>query len=75
MLRGYYLNDKKISYSLFRHYLYKVCKILILENAESVQEVKDIDKLAIEKMQEYFNKMKNEAAIIEAKKLKFQIIP
>lgn len=77
MKKGYYLNDKRTSYSAFRYYLYKLCKIIILENAASFQEFKniDIEKLTFEKVQEYFNKMKNEGAIIEGKKLKFQIIP
>lgn len=74
MRKGYYLNDKKTSYSLFRHYLYKLCKILILENMENSQDIKFIEDLALEKMENYFNKMKNEEAIIEGKKLKFQIV-
>ncbi len=74
MKRGYYLNDKKTSYSLFRHYLYKLCKILILESLESTKEIKYIEDLTLEKMEDYFNKMKNEDVIIEGKKLKFQIV-
>lgn len=76
MNKGYYFNDKKINYCLFKDYLYKTCKFIILDNADSVNsyEVKHIEELAIEKMNELFNKMKNEDAIIEYKKLKFEII-
>lgn len=74
MIKGYYLNDKRTSYTLFRHYLYKLCKTLVLESMESVQDARYIEELAFEKMHDYFNKMKNEDAIIEGKKLKFQIV-
>lgn len=74
MKKGYYLNDKRTSYSVFRYYLHKLCKVLVLESMESVQEIKYIEELTNEKMKNYFNKMKNEDAIIEGKKLKFQIV-
>lgn len=74
MKKGYYLNDKRTSYSTFRYYLYKLCKILVLESLDGVDELKWLEDLTLEKMNYYFNKMKNEDVEIESKKLKFRII-
>ena len=74
MKKGYYLNDKRTSYSIFRYYLYKLCKILVLESLDGANQLKWLEDLTIEKMNYYFDKMKNEDVEIEGKKLKFRII-
>lgn len=74
MKKGYYLNDKRTNYSTFRYYLYKLCKLLVLESLDSANELKWFEDLTIEKMNYYFDKMKNEDIEIEGKKLKFRII-
>lgn len=74
MKKGYYLNDKRTSYSTFRYYLYKLCKILVLESLDGANQLKWIEDLAIEKTNCYFDKMKNEDVEIEGKNLKFRII-
>lgn len=74
MKKGYYLNDKRTSYSTFRYYLYKLCKILVLESLDGANELKYLEDLTMEKVNYYFDKMKNEDVEIEGKKLKFRII-
>lgn len=74
MKKGYYLNDKRTSYSTFRYYLYKLCKILVLESLDGANELKWLEDLTMEKVNYYFDKMKNEEVEIEGKNLKFRII-